>query len=659
MVQSVYKMREYMKVVEIRNNLVKIEFESDEGLVLGRFIVLASEQNSYVAQIINIKIDEIQKHAIAKLMFTFTNDGVVDNYDGSIPDMNSEASLLPAQELLDLLPVETAVKFGHLAQEDSVLSLDISIFEHNMTVFSDHDFEKRTFISNCVNQLANMNEKSVVIDDANLFENVKKCVPGRDFKLPLNSEMIDYLFDNELTDIGTDSKAVIKDIFYAVQQYIDTLDNKFLPIDKFVDVIASQYQQNNIPELALLKNKLLKYKDSNLFANSEEEINVIANMLDTNNTIYVDIKDFSASLQNKIINIIHNELNLMSGYIYFFVPIRDDNSDKPLIRKFINHSHIFTTIFASHAYKYAAELKEHAENIVLYTPQTITHEFASYNTFLNKLNHDEFVIYGKLTQGIPFIVESEVVEPQNFAQQEAQIIKQELEQKSNVESYSEVEQGQYSQKSEIPEQFENKTILEPVENIMSDDELGQEENIEQDLEEEQVVEQEDELDEVVSEGLPEDEEYMEHPNISEIASELQEPLELDLPEDELSEEDLVEDDLSEEDLDYIDDALPTLEEPEAQGEDIADISEDDLYSQDEEEFDKPPVVPIYPAEGVESEAADDAFGYAQGDVVTHPRYGRGVIEKIIKYGNKTLCSISFDNVGRRLLDPSISEFEKE
>jgi len=659
MVQSVYKMREYMKVVEIRNNLVKIEFESDEGLVLGRFIVLASEQNSYVAQIINIKIDEIQKHAIAKLMFTFTNDGVVDNYDGSIPDMNSEASLLPAQELLDLLPVETAVKFGHLAQEDSVLSLDISIFEHNMTVFSDHDFEKRTFISNCVNQLANMNEKSVVIDDANLFENVKKCVPGRDFKLPLNSEMIDYLFDNELTDIGTDSKAVIKDIFYAVQQYIDTLDNKFLPIDKFVDVIASQYQQNNIPELALLKNKLLKYKDSNLFANSEEEINVIANMLDTNNTIYVDIKDFSASLQNKIINIIHNELNLMSGYIYFFVPIRDDNSDKPLIRKFINHSHIFTTIFASHAYKYAAELKEHAENIVLYTPQTITHEFASYNTFLNKLNHDEFVIYGKLTQGIPFIVESEVVEPQNFAQQEAQIIKQELEQKSNVESYSEVEQGQYSQKSEIPEQFENKTILEPVENIMSDDELGQEENIEQDLEEEQVVEQEDELDEVVSEELPEDEEYMEHPNISEIASELQEPLELDLPEDELSEEDLVEDDLSEEDLDYIDDALPTLEEPEAQGEDIADISEDDLYSQDEEEFDKPPVVPIYPAEGVESEAADDAFGYAQGDVVTHPRYGRGVIEKIIKYGNKTLCSISFDNVGRRLLDPSISEFEKE
>ena len=28
---------------------------------------------------------------------------------------------------------------------------------------------------------------------------------------------------------------------------------------------------------------------------------------------------------------------------------------------------------------------------------------------------------------------------------------------------------------------------------------------------------------------------------------------------------------------------------------------------------------------------------------------------MINYGNKTLCSISFVNIGRRLLDPSLSE----
>ena len=69
-----------------------------------------------------------------------------------------------------------------------------------------------------------------------------------------------------------------------------------------------------------------------------------------------------------------------------------------------------------------------------------------------------------------------------------------------------------------------------------------------------------------------------------------------------------------------------------------------------------PVVPVYPAQ--DTPIAEDDFQFSQGDAVTHPRYGRGVIEKIIKYGNKTLCSISFENVGRRLLDPSISEFTK-
>ena len=72
--------------------------------------------------------------------------------------------------------------------------------------------------------------------------------------------------------------------------------------------------------------------------------------------------------------------------------------------------------------------------------------------------------------------------------------------------------------------------------------------------------------------------------------------------------------------------------------------------------DLPPVVPVYPAD--EDLNVNSIGEFAQGDSVTHPRYGRGVIEKIIKYGNKTLCSISFENVGRRLLDPTISDLTK-
>ena len=48
----------------------------------------------------------------------------------------------------------------------------------------------------------------------------------------------------------------------------------------------------------------------------------------------------------------------------------------------------------------------------------------------------------------------------------------------------------------------------------------------------------------------------------------------------------------------------------------------------------------------------------QGDTVVHAKYGNGVVEKMIKYGTKTLFSINFDNVGRRLLDPTLTEIKK-
>ena len=77
-------------------------------------------------------------------------------------------------------------------------------------------------------------------------------------------------------------------------------------------------------------------------------------------------------------------------------------------------------------------------------------------------------------------------------------------------------------------------------------------------------------------------------------------------------------------------------------------------------FDEPQIVPIYPADDNENidivEGSTETF--EQGDKVSHPKYGIGIVEKMIKYGNKTLCSINFENVGRRLLDPAISEISK-
>lgn len=672
-----------MKLLEIKNNLVKLSYAETENPILGRFIILGSNEKSYVAQFVNLKSDTINNYAIAKLLFTFTPDGVVDNYDGSVPNMDSELSFLAAEELLNLLPIETPVKIGNLAQQDEMLSLDISVFERNFTIFVEKDSNKKTFISNCVRQLFQMKEKSVIVDTCNLFEDYPKIVFSKDFKLPLNSKMIDYIFEYELAEVDAPTKAVIQDIFYAVQQYIDTLDFKFLPIDNFVDVVANQYKDIQMPELALLKNKLLKYRDANVFANTKEEVLAFKEKLNEKNCSIIDIKDINEPLQKEVMSFIHQALTEYEKYIYFFAPLTDNNSDKKLLKQFINNNHVFTTILVSSSYKYAQELKQHAQNILLFTPNDINHDFAAYNTFLNKLNSDECIAFGKLTQGIPFIVDMSDLEldltledvlgdkyqfvpisdnmqlvktdeygnktPVNLAPELIQddVVqstqeKQTLEYAPMQEEISDFSQEETVIDEEIPQIEEsgiidepaielpqesvednNKNIVEPVSNILDDESISEEDQglTEDDLELDPLPEQED----------------------------LQSFDEEDLTDEPLEEDSTA---LTEDDLNFIDDnqiAQPSSMYEEQEPE-ITDDYQESPYIEEQT-----PVVPVYPAE---QEPTEESGDFQQGDSVTHPRYGRGVVEKIIKYGNKTLCSISFENVGRRLLDPTISELKK-
>lgn len=706
-----------MKLLEIKNNLVKLSYTETENPILGRFIVLASGEKSYVAQFVNLKSDTVNNFAIAKLLFTFTSDGVVDNYDGSIPNINSELSFLPAEELLHLLPLETAIKIGNLAQQEDMLNLDISVFERNLTIFADKDSHRVSFISNCIRQLFQMKEKSVIIDTNNYFEDYPKIEFTKDFKLPLNSKMIEYIFEYDLAEVEPSTKAVIQDIFYAVEQYIKTLDFEFLPIDNFVDVVANQYKEMQMPELALLKNKLLKYRDANVFANTKEEVLALKERLEEKNCSIINLKDIHESLQKEVISFIHSTLEGMDKYIYLFLPLTDDNSDKKLLKQIINHNHVFTTILTTCSYKYASELKQHAQNMILFAPQIATNDFAAYNTFLNKLNYDECVVYGKLTQGIPFIVEMSDLdldltkddvlgEKYQFVPKTEDTILVRIDENGDRilidDSFVPVDEHQEGEANHVDSNSKEQSI----ENQSSIPEISQPpiEVVESpSVNVDQAVEVNDEEKTVLSEPVVDssvvdvpdvdvpDVEVPSSPTIVEpvgnimeedsMETSIEEPdLELDdltsyneehlEPSADLQESDLMDDasisddfdqvsPLTEDDLNFIEDNQ-VVQPNEFLNDDIISepVEEGNSYQESPFVGDKPPVVPVYPA-GSEDLGDDNGTDFKQGDTVSHPRYGRGVIEKIIKYGNKTLCSISFENVGRRLLDPSISELSKE
>lgn len=396
-----------MRILEVKNNLVKISFNADEHLVLSGFVIIEDVNTPYVAQVVNLKADDTGNYAIVKLIFTFNSDGIVSNYDGSIPSLEAIVTLLPSEELLDILPVNNPLKLGVLAQQAFLLNLDQTLLKKDLIVCSDKNENTSILVNNIIKQLQRNNQKVIVCDIDDSIDHEDKFIFTEDFKLPLNYDTINYIWENELTDVDATSKAVIQDIFLEVQEYAKTTPHKYIPFNTFIEVVDAQYKETGIPELVLLKNKLIKYEENNVFANDYAEFEALGEFLQKNISTVIDISTaINPKLQKQVIEYIYEVMHSMRESIIAITPVNNANSDKKLLKLFYAPGNVFTTVVCSHEYKYISELKQIARNMILFQPQTIQHDFASYNTYLNKLNSDEFIVYGELTQNIPLIVQS-------------------------------------------------------------------------------------------------------------------------------------------------------------------------------------------------------------------------------------------------------------
>lgn len=764
-----------MQVLEIKNNLVKIAYDVNDNLALSSFVIIEDTNTPYVAQVVNVKADKLTNFAIVKLLFTFNEEGILKNYNGTIPSLKSTVSILPSKELLDIIPIENNLIMGELAQQGVTLNVDKTILDNNLLVCSDNVENTNILLKNITKQI---DEKIVIFDTDGLFDAENKITFGKDFKLPLNYDTINFIYENELDDVDATSRAVIQDIFIEVQEYTKNLPEGYLPFETFINVVDQQYKETQIPQLVLLKNKLIKYRDLNAFAETLKDVLSLSIAIDKSKVTIIDISEMAPVLQKEIMSYTYGVMKGINETIYSFVKVDNANSSKRLLKTFLSRDGIYTTIICRHEYKYLPELKSAAQNLILFTPQTLQHDFAAYNTFLNKLNTDEFIIYGAHTQNIPLIVELDELEldtqndddetesekdieeipssnvvpmpapVQNTAPQENVTVTPEPEiQEEETFKAPEVEYPDLGFDNETPSSNEAPTVDFPETETLNVTEEQPEENFTQ-IELPETFE-EPEIEEVQQE---EPEEGIQENFNNEIS---QEPIEeevfmpeTDIPQveinEDLSEQAIIEDSnisetpaeytsqateeqapiyniLDDNEIDYQDaepEVLPlepeidysvedidieeNYQEPQPYDEneamieqaakdvdkliyeklpnedvtldDLSDLQSDELTEDDlnligdlasdngitpepelEYNEEQPPVVPIYNAEDIEPQ---EQQSLEPGDRVSSPKYGEGVVEKMIKYGNKMLCSIEFPNIGRRLLDPAMTEIKK-
>lgn len=764
-----------MQVLEIKNNLVKIAYDVNDNLALSSFVIIEDTNTPYVAQVVNVKADKLTNFAIVKLLFTFNEEGILKNYNGTIPSLKSTVSILPSKELLDIIPIENNLTMGELAQQNVTLNVDKTILDNNLLVCSDNVENTNILLKNITKQI---DEKIVIFDTDGLFDAENKITFGKDFKLPLNYDTINFIYENELDDVDATSRAVIQDIFIEVQEYTKNLPEGYLPFETFINVVDQQYKETQIPQLVLLKNKLIKYRDLNAFAETLKDVLSLSIAIDKSKVTIIDISEMAPVLQKEIMSYTYGVMKGINETIYSFVKVDNANSSKRLLKTFLSRDGIYTTIICRHEYKYLPELKSAAQNLILFTPQTLQHDFAAYNTFLNKLNTDEFIIYGAHTQNIPLIVELDELEldtqndddetesekdieeipssnvvpmpapVQNTAPQENVTVTPEPEiQEEETFKAPEVEYPDLGFDNEAPSSNEAPTVDFPETETLNVTEEQPEENFTQielpetfeepEIEEVQQEEPEEDIqknfDNEISQEPIEEEVFMpetdipqveinedlseqaiiEDSNISETpaeytsqATEEQAPIYNILDDNEIDYQDAEpevlplepEIDYSVEDIDIEE----NYQEPQPYDEneamieqaakdvdkliyeklpnedvtldDLSDLQSDELTEDDlnligdlasdngitpepelEYNEEQPPVVPIYNAEDIEPQ---EQQSLEPGDRVSSPKYGEGVVEKMIKYGNKMLCSIEFPNIGRRLLDPAMTEIKK-
>lgn len=382
-----------MRILEARDGFIK--FESNKNVSISSFLQINSIIKNYIAQVIQVKRFEDSYIAFAKILFLY--DGSLRNYDKSLPDSNAKLAEFPLEILSNYLEYNTPIYTGDFIGENYSIPIDESCFNKKMLICVDSNELSNKLISNISSQFLK-NGKVLIID---MLGNTtgKKFVAGSDFKLPLNAESLDFMYEDCLNDATSDSKNLIKEIFQDLSEYAKTVP--FLPFTTLKTIVDDMVEKSHIFKLLVLKNKLSKFDKAGYFATTAQEVENIKNILNKDYAI-IDLSKLDAVFQNRYLKTIYSILSKENINSQVFVEA-SNSINKKNIQTLVTSS-IATTFVTHSRFKYISEIKSLFENFIIEPSFSANEVFKIYNTFLKAMNKDNYLVVGEGTNYIPFVV---------------------------------------------------------------------------------------------------------------------------------------------------------------------------------------------------------------------------------------------------------------
>ena len=440
-----------MNIIEVRDGFIK--FEADDDVFLSSFLQINDSGKKYIAQVMQLR-DIAGKH-IASAKFLFLFDGALQPYDKTLPSVDSEIKEFTFNILNNSINAKNPIIAGLTPKKDISIIVDASAFDKKMIASIDDKKSNNIIVRNLSKQFNNVNKNVVIIDTLGVVE-ANKYVAGVDFKLPLDTDSLAFMYEDCLNDATSDSKSMIIDIFKDLSEYSKTVP--FLPFETLKSIVDEMVDKSHVFKLLVLKNKLAKFDRLGYFAVNDNEVKKIDKILEAKCSV-VDLSKLDSAFQNRYLAYLYEKLkNKENSQVILEL---SNTTSKKNLKKIMQCEQVPTTFITHSRFKYLNDIKNFFDNFIIEPSITNNQIFRVYNSFLSSMNKDEYLIAGESVNYIPLVSQMKIIEDVISA---PKILEETSENITDSSETNPAELNDSIEKQQLPEQDEelNEIIALPA-----------------------------------------------------------------------------------------------------------------------------------------------------------------------------------------------------
>lgn len=449
-----------MKILEVRDGFVK--FEADNSVYLSSFIQIDGIEKRYIAQVTQLKRSGENSIAYAKILFLY--DGSLQPYDRTQPSKESEIKEFTFDILNNSINAKAPVIAGETLGKGVSIIIDASSFDKKMLASIDDKQENNIIARNLVKQFNNLDKNVLIIDTLGVID-ARKITAGVDFKLPLDTASLAFMYQDCLNDATADSKSMIIEIFKDLSDYSQTVP--FVPFGALKSIVDDMVDKSHVFKLLVLKNKLAKFDKLGYFAANKQEVDKIDAILNSKCAI-IDLSKLDTAFQNRYLAFLYEKLQQKPN-TQVLLELSNVISKKNL-KNILSSENIPTTFITHSRFKYLNDIKNLFDNFIISPSFTNNEIFSIYSSFLKAMPKQTYLITGEAVNYIPLVstlkVINEVIpsQPETVEKEEIPVSEpEEVQEEFPIEEPEEEEivQEDDSELEEISEEDEPEIIEEP------------------------------------------------------------------------------------------------------------------------------------------------------------------------------------------------------